>query len=443
MLPSALPVFGASLQLFATGPGGIGGEPSVAVAPDGTIYVAAPVIPAATLAGGFLGLADFGQIRVWKSTDGGATFTLLNDENGRLTPKGRGNGDADISVGPDGSVYAIDLGGGIPLYISRDAGATWEGKGNLNDKDTVTDRQWIDVEGELLAVIWANQSAQDVRGIDITLSTDRGETWSHPRPLVDGMIQFGPVEIAPGGTDLYIPYVTFDGRALRVLASHDAGATWADHDTGHAHPRPSYLGTPLPDVEGRWSPTLIFPVLAADKAGNLFLVYSEYVPGGETTQLMMTRSADKGVTWSEPTRVSTSANAVFPWIVAGEAGHVAVAYLASDLPLDPNKGVHEWRLEIAVSRDAADAASFEVAHTVERVHRGSVCSSGGGCTGGLVHVVAYEDRALLDFFEMALTPEGKLVVVWTATEGGADRGPRVMFAAQTEGDGLLALPAAG
>jgi len=48
VLPSALPVFGASLQLFATGPGGIGGEPSVAVAPDGTIYVAAPVIPAAT-----------------------------------------------------------------------------------------------------------------------------------------------------------------------------------------------------------------------------------------------------------------------------------------------------------------------------------------------------------------------------------------------------------
>lgn len=443
VMPTLPPVFGAPLQLASAGAAGLGGEPSVAVGPDGTIYVAAPMIAADTLAGGFLGVRDFGQIRVWRSTDGGASFELLNDEGGRLTPKDRGNGDADISVGPDGSVYAIDLGGGVPLLLSRDAGETWESKGELNDEDTRTDRQWIDVEGELLAVTWANQSAEDARGIDITFSTDRGETWSKARPLVDGMIQFGPVEIAPGGQHIYMPYVTAGAWELRVLASHDGGINWTDHEVGHAHPRPSTLGSGLPDaVEGRWSPTFIFPVLAADKAGHLYLAYSEYREGDETTQLMLQRSHDMGATWTEPAPIASAANAVFPWIVAGDEGQVAVSYFASDLAIDPNKGPHEWRVEIALSRDAHDAATFEVAQAFENVHVGSICPNGGGCTGGLAHIVVYEDRSLLDFFEMAFGPDGKLVVVWTQTEGDNDRAPKVMFAAQTEGDGLLALPAA-
>lgn len=440
VMPTALPVFGESLLLQGAGAGGLGGEPSVAVGPDGTIYVAAPMISAETIVGGFLGARSFGQISVWRSTDGGATFELLNDENGQLTDGDAANGDADIAVGSDGSVYAIDLGGGVPLYISRDQGETWEDKGVLNDEDTSPDRQWIDVEGDLIAVTWANQSAEDGRGIDITFSTDRGETWSHPRPLLDGMIQFGPVEIAPGGTDIYMPYVTSDGWELQVLASHDGGASWTDHATGRALPAQSPLGTGLPDVEGHWSPTFIFPVLAADKAGRLYLAYSAYVEGGDTTQLMLMRSDDKGASWTEPVAVATSANAVLPWIVAGEEGNVAISYFASDTALDPNKGAHEWRLEIVVSRNAQEAPTFEVAHVVENVHTGSICSSGGGCTGGLAHVVVYEDRSLLDFFEMALTPEGRLVVVWTDT-AGEDRGPRVMFAAQTDGDGLLGRPA--
>ncbi len=418
-------VFGPSQILGRPSPiWGIGGEPSVAVADDGTIYVAAPMIAAEEL------LASAGHIRVWRSTDGGATFELTNREDGKLTEEGSGNGDADIAIGTAGRVHTVDLGGGIPYRWSDDRGDTWNWGGELNEPDRSVDRQWIDAHGDFVVVTWADQDG-DPRGITFTRSSDGGATWTTPVDIVDGMIQLGPIHIAPDGRTLLQPYVTAGDNTLHVLISRDRGTNWIDVDTGHALHRPA---TPL---QNPWSPTVIFPVAAVDAAGQMYLAWSQYADDG-SAHLRLSQSSD-GENWSEPVAFAgEETTMIFPWIVAGDAGRVAVTYLQSNQLGDPNLGLHQWQVA-ANFMFFSDEMAVNTASSVSNgiIHTGAVCPNGGGCLARVVPV--YSDRTLLDFFEAALTPDGDLVVVWTQTDNTEARNPQVRFARQTDGTRLLAL----
>jgi len=413
---------------------GVGGEPSVAVAGDGTIYVSAPIIP---LLDAYDPLGECcGQGRVWRSDDGGQSFTLLNDADGRLTEEGRGNGDTDLAVDAKGRVHFVDLGGGIPYLSSVDRGSTWEHHGVLNEEDRPVDRQWIDAHGDgLVVATWAAQDGSP-RGITATVSRDGGATWSAPTDIVDGMIQLGPVDIAPDGLHVLQPYVRSSDRGLHVMVSGDGAASWSDVDTGYRLPRADDVVIEGVSVANRWSPTVIFPVAATDAGGTAYLVWSEYEPDA-STRIAWMRSLDGGLEWEAPrylTGVETSA--VLPWLVAGDAGRIAVAYLRSDMDMDPNMGPHEWKLEVATVLDAHTQPWIEVGTAGEGpVHFGAVCPHGGGCTTR--YVPLYGDRTLLDFFEAALTPAGDLVVVWTQTDTEDGRNPQVRFAAQAAGTRLL------
>src|SRR3954452_1067637 len=90
-------------------------EPGIDVAPDGTLYVNAPVGLLATIPGS--------PSDVFRSSDGGGTWTRLPASLKANLP---GGGDSDIAISPDGSLAETDLWlGSSTVATSNDKGQTW------------------------------------------------------------------------------------------------------------------------------------------------------------------------------------------------------------------------------------------------------------------------------------------------------------------------------
>src|SRR3954470_23260777 len=121
------------------------GEPSIAVAGDGTEYIVAPD-GAGVRAPAALGGAGVGGSLIWRSTDDGRSWTRLGSYD---VPTG--GGDSDVAVTPDGTLFASGLSSLACSTISRsgDKGGTWvpvpvAGCGRT---PVSNDRQWNAVDG--------------------------------------------------------------------------------------------------------------------------------------------------------------------------------------------------------------------------------------------------------------------------------------------------------
>lgn len=425
--------FSAPVVVSRVPPGHVTAEPSLAIADDGTIVVAAPYRAACAVTLHFEPIVvDCGWSRAWRSTDGGATFHGLGDAEGRLVPGQGGGGDADVVTLPNGRAVLVDLDTrmGLRTYLSPDAGDTWTpGPIVRNGANGFGDRPWLAAraDGRIL-LVWGNTSGSGF--VDLVASDDGGVSYGPRQRLASTYETVGPTHLAADGTTL-IPYVDRE-TGVRLLRSVDAGASWADLDTG-ARPVPSPGATP---ADGHGRRTLLFPVAVSDAAGAIHVAWSEAKENA--SRVWLTTSTDAGSTWGPPTPVTPpGAQAVFPWLVAGDAGRFALLHLAADTPGDPNVGAHAWRLRAAISLDGG--ASFQSALvSPEVVHVGSICSNGAGC--GYPFTPLVNDRALLDFFEATLTPAGDLAVTWTKVPLEEGRQHLLQYARQTGGGRLVSAP---
>src|SRR3954469_18305593 len=106
-------------------------EPGIDVAPDGTLYVNAPV--------GVLSNIPGSPSNVYRSADGGASWTKLPAD---LKANQPGGGDSDIAIAPDGTLSETDLWlGSSTVSVSKDRGQTWTAQplqGTVGQ-----DRQWV------------------------------------------------------------------------------------------------------------------------------------------------------------------------------------------------------------------------------------------------------------------------------------------------------------
>src|SRR3954464_6363286 len=121
------------------------GEPSIAVAPDGTEYIVAPD-GAGVRAPAALGGAGVGGSLIWRSTNHGRTWQRLGSYD---VPTG--GGDSDIAVTPDGTLFASRLRYLPRSTISRrgDKGSTWVPMpvAGCGRTPISNDRQWNAVDG--------------------------------------------------------------------------------------------------------------------------------------------------------------------------------------------------------------------------------------------------------------------------------------------------------
>lgn len=294
--------------------GQMGSEPAIAVDPSNPDHVV-------------------GAAGRWAaySTDGGLTFTPVEPAG----EEGRSGGDSSLAFDHQGHVFFSFLSiekNGLPsywghgpgangIYVRRslDGGKTWE-------RDAIAVKEWKggepDIALEDMPRIWSDtQPRSPHRGnlyiawiewqVDKSIvlfsrSTDAGKTWSEPQristkagyPRDDNGAVVGIIgTVGPDG----VQYVVWnEGLNVTLAISRDGGRTFEPSrpifDVG-----PPYFGGAggIPGV----SRAMGFPQVGVDgRQGTLYVTWSDFRNGD--IDVFISRSDDKGKTWTPPMRVN-------------------------------------------------------------------------------------------------------------------------------------------
>lgn len=374
-----------------------GGEPSVMGLADGTLLYAAHAGTTHLYKQG-LPDADFvtpynGTVYVWRSKDGGATWEY---RGGNLWGSHGGPGFSDptlaLDLGGNAYVAGIDL---ANVYVARsgDAGETWE---NNPVAAYMTDREWLTADEGGVAYMLVDEP--DTRAVIKT--TDGGATWNYGRGIpVD--FTHNPIAVDQRDGALYVTR----GNRYRPVGYFEA---FPDARRG------SYVS----------DPTLVFPgfqhmygfinAIAIDRAGNI------YVSSNSDDEVWINYSTDRGETWQRSDIRTSPGSVLWPWVSAGEDGHVAVSWLESPDEYYENG---DWRVYAAQTTTGhgwldprcgetrAPAWSVTVA-TPDPVHVGGICDQGLNCN---VRTGTSGDRRLGDYHTNAITADGTLVIAYSNT----------------------------
>ncbi len=376
-----------------------------------------------------------------------------------------GGGDSEISIGDTADpvtgcatvaysgLHNIDLLNGFTVASSKDCGRSFTAPNFVGVQNTLTDRQWQTSDGAKTHLLIYHTQIPDNQ-IVVSRSLDGGAHYTsiapvvglggvidaNTRPSVSNSNQIGNIV-----TDRSQPVVGMkyaNGDQVHALYAVFAGPSdpidnaQAQEDQSYNHVDTIYVGKSL-DGGATWTDTkvfgalpatmrelnLLFPVITADTAGNLYAAWSDQL------HVQYAVSRDHGKTWSRPYQVNPdnaaggdTGNAdIFPWIAAGRNGTLDVVWYHSQggargsnrTHRDPGDAKTSWTVAFTQLTGATAAAEQVPAPTVASqglavtpvIHKGDICNNGIGCEAG-------GDRSLLDFFQISLDTAGRANVAY-------------------------------
>jgi hypothetical protein len=392
-----------------------GGEPNVTVSPSGR-YVLAD------------GLGGSSPSTLYRSTDYGKHFTLAVPN----VPTA-GGGDWDMHFVDEKTAVAVDLdlGVGIHVDVSRDAGATWSESTITMD---VYDRPWVGAKGNNLYVV--------AKGFDavpyLYSSHDLGKTFD---PLPIPLYGTGPLPAEAGGTsptpvealvtnqNAYVDNLTVDPRTGDVYVLYGI-------DPAESYPSNPPLGAPsrlyVAHLEG--SSMVSHPVtpgggtaadafyagfnwMTEDAAGTLYVVGNGKHSNGQGVHQApwLSYSKDKGKTWSPLVDLGTPGRtSVYGAIAGGARGNLGLVYYEGT-GVDTSKSQNWYATMAWVTK--ADSAKPKIVRervVAKPIHNADICLDGILCgEPGFGN-----NRNLLDYIDDTIGPDGKLWGVF-ASDGPA------------------------
>lgn len=402
------------------------GEPGLAIAGDGTVYATTPGDGGAVLA---------------RSDNKGRTWLKLPTAKSTATQAALNGADSDVVVAQDGTVFAADLNGdGITVLRSTDKGATFPVQTFVNSS---ADREWLAVtgpHGENVYVVWHELASGTMLG---ATSHDRGAT-------------FGPPEVvySNAGTAAESAH---DGTSIGGVSTDAAGRVYVSYATSRLTTTDTTYGTPpvntiklsVRDPEsGLWTDHLVNPgtddanygnfwmASAVDKGGYVYAVYSGYAHKGEPMHVWLQQSKDGGVTWTAPFAVDDAlpgpvGNDLFGWVAGGGKGVAVVSWYHTTSANKDLAGI-DWTVPVAQVRGLGTAKPSVVYGLASdhSVHHGPICTLGLFC--GILPGSS-DDRSLLDFFKVAVGPDGIPAVTWSDNNRLGDVKTGVGYARQVGG----------
>jgi len=369
-----------------------------------------------------------GGVDVWKSLDGGNTFTYLGEPDGiqvgatmGLDGVGLGGGDEDLAVSSSGVVYENSLWiGSCTQSTSFTGGSVWVSNPVSSDFPIV-DRQWIAAHGDKELYLTTKQLGADLDGtvtLFVAKSFDNGVTFPQVAPVTTPEVGIQPgdqgnILVDQNNGNVYTVFIDQHGNIVWLARSSDGGQTWIIKQV-FAAPE----GTNLANI---------FPVVAVDSASNVYVTFSNGV------NAFMTSSRDQGATWNAPVRVnngSGSKTAMGAWITAGGPGHVNIAFWGTS-DSNANDTAAQWQVFNTQSLNATDAVpTFRQAAATGIMHVGAICNQGLNCASGT--------RNLAEYFAPDVGLSGEALIIYsddkntTSPTGAA----RTFFVKQTGGSTL-------
>ncbi len=314
------------------------------------------------------------------------------------------------------------------LYVSRsdDGGVHWNDPVQLVRDEggfIFHDKQWMTVDARegspfrgTVYVTWTLFGFGS--RIMFTKSDDAGETWSEPQLLSTGSFssnQASQPVVAPNG-DLYVMWGNFNvgGQRFAWVRSTDGGETFSA-------PQVAFSIVPIPGVlPNSIFRTPTFPMFDINDRGTLLLAWQDYRNGD--SDVLFSRSADGGATWTAPVRVNDDPvgdgmDQFQPAIAAGPKGQLAIAWY--DRRLTGNTWIDT---AVAVSKDEGVTWSRNQRLTeVSWDPAVGAATPGGKSCGGFVQFIG-------DYFGNVAGPHGTFIPLWLSTQTGIQE----LYAAQVQ-----------
>lgn len=401
-------------------------EPEVTSAPDGTIYVTAQEgLPAG--------------VDLWRRDPSTYEYKHIAkpDANEPLTSStgfALGGGDNDVAVTTDGRVLVATLSlVSAPVSYSTDRGQSFT-KIELANGQPNVDRMWLTTVGR--STVYYAYHDNEISQIWLVKSTDGGATWSEPVPTIpaDMLPQTAALQVTAGNVQgdmvadpdgrVVIPFLSPTDLAHNAVPMGKPNGLYVivtDKDGGNPAAHTVFEGET--DLMG------LFPAVASDSKGNLYAAWTD------KHGVFLSISRDHGVTWSKPQKISTGAgnrSTVFPFVIAGSKGRVALAWLGSSAATN-NEKTAKWIVYFAQSLDALSSTPHwtQTAASDHVVHTAAICLDGLNCNaiGG--------DRRLAEVLQMGLTKDGRVLIAYPDSSNSAI-GAWAYIAEQRFGPGMYA-----
>lgn len=386
-----------------------GGEPVSVVAQDGSISVSAHggtthlYKDPTALANGAGDLASTyeNQTLNWRSTDGGKTWKYVGlggQQFGPHTATSTGFSDPDYAIDAGGRIYntEIDL-ANVAVFSSNDDGQTYS---RGTPEVTSGDRPWLTAGRKDEAYLYVNTGQQIFR------TTDGGLTWN----LQTAGDSQGP------DAKMYIDPLNPNGligphNPSGVAISKDQGKTWKAYDGPKLGPTVDFFGA-----------------VTVDRAGNVYRAAAGGYGGPSDRRVgdgsvMFNAFNRKTNTWGTPVQIpAPEGDMLWPWVVAGDDGRVAVAWLERfpnqpdrfDMMVAATTNAHGSVVTCADGRKHAVPAQWTVTDASHgAVHKGDICLSGTACNASTDFPQG--DRRLGDFYTVNFDKDGRIFVVGGAT----------------------------
>jgi hypothetical protein len=409
-------------------PAHTGGEPNIWIDSDNCIYLAA------------INSNAPGGLPVYKSTNGGASFTGPKPVSGPIVV-----GDADIVTFDDGNssanddVYLSSLQvADVAIMKSADGESFALAPGAAGFSNFSSDRMWFAADKlGTDQVLYQNDHELVSEDIRVFKSVNDGP-WTGTTAITDAELlarttpntNTGNIWVERANHNVYTVFPASSnqenaleppfGNLLEVwiavstgnTAAATAGTVWSDYPVFKGLVDSATVPTAPPAARTYGTNAgNIFAVGDVDSAGNLYVAWGMNNARTNRFDIWFASSRDKGKSWYGPFQISQGlGTSVMPWLAAGDNGRVTIAWYGTSAVGDPNTlpTSAQWNLYFAQSTSANDRepAFTQVQAGDHVLHVGSIR------TGGLI---GSGDRRLLDFFEIALNRQGMTHIIYADT----------------------------